>query len=186
MQFSIPPWLTFKWLGKSYFILLSFLFYCRFWLELFLALEQVYRLRAVCPDLHWCDWLHHLPVAGLLPLCGNSGLPCCVHWGHAGRPPAVPQLPEQIDRRNEVWCLSYIKHLCAPSCGLSLQCGNAFPGRAIVVSTIFIWRRSSNQSRLAVSRSWCSTAVGRGSSMTPLQSDLLSRSSWRVPRWNMF
>lgn len=123
--------INFELVGKTYLILLAFLFCCRFWLELFLALEQVYRLRAVRPHLHWCDWLHHLPVAGLLPLCGNTGLPCCVHWGHAGCPPAVPQLPEQIDRRNEVRCLSYIKHVRVPPCGLSVQCGNALPGRAM-------------------------------------------------------
>lgn len=55
-----------------------------------------------------------------------------------------------------------------------------------VISTIFARKHSSNQSRPAVSRSWCSTAEGSGSSMTPLKSHPLSMSSWRVPRWNTF
>lgn len=89
-QFSVPPWLTLSPVGKTYFILLPFLFCCRFWLELFLALEQVYRLRAVCADFHWCDRLHHLPLAWLISLCGNAGLPCSVHRGYVRRSPALP------------------------------------------------------------------------------------------------
>lgn len=97
--------------GWENIFFLLFLLCCRFWLELLLALEQVYRLHPVCPDLHWCDWLHHLPLAWLISLCGNAGLPRGVHRGDVRCSAALPKLPEQVDRRNEVWCSSYIKQV---------------------------------------------------------------------------
>lgn len=55
-----------------------------------------------------------------------------------------------------------------------------------VISTIFTWKHSSNWSRLSVSRTQCSTAEVSGNSVIPMKSDPLSKSSWRVPRWNTF
>lgn len=132
-QFSIPLWLSLRTVGKTFFFLL-FLFHCRFWLELFLALEQVYRLHPVCPDFHWRDRLHHLPLAWLISLCGNAGLPCGVHRGDVRCSAALPKLPEPVDRRNEVWCLSYIKQVLSASvcAGKSLcSVGITLLGRAM-------------------------------------------------------
>lgn len=75
---------------------------CRFWHELLLALEQIYRLRAVCAGVHCCCWIYHLFIPRLCALCRDTGLSSSIHRGYAWCSSAVPKSSEQLNRRHEV------------------------------------------------------------------------------------
>lgn len=64
-------------------------------------MEPVRGLPAVRPGLHCGGGLCHLRPAGLCALCGDAGLPGCVHRSHVGDTSALLQLPEQVHRGNE-------------------------------------------------------------------------------------
>lgn len=78
-------------------------------------MESLHGLRAVRTGLHPCGGLHHLPPPGLGAVCGDPGLPGCVHRSNAGNAAAVLQLPEQVHRGHEVqiqYCVSLYRSHC--------------------------------------------------------------------------